>query len=399
MTKIYFSGNLNIVSKNSEGEGSQKTTENWRLRLLKVTEELTSITEPTELKEYPILYAGPFFHNEEEGIEKITEKKTKEILNSDIFCCIINSNFSIETAVELTTAANLKKKIVIFYDKSNSNNTKQFEVLYAIENTKRICMKNGITIDFIYYKENVVPVMKDWLTNIAYLKRYVVTNNKNLQSHLQFCTKIGVYKNAKRGVNVCQYMENDDGRKFVVERYCNGLTIIKTTKKFCITGIVDVTNNILYLDENIKKVTFSKAILEGVDGVGKTSVVTELIRQGLVCLDQSEEIRKYIVYDENLTMDERIEKYKEYLKSIMPKFVIFLIDNSKIEVELRNKNVVIDTNDSRPYEYNELYKNVYAEMYRWNIKNPIEMIDCTGMSLNEETERVKTCIKKRITAK
>ena len=130
-------------------------------------------------------------------------------------------------------------------------------------------------------------------------------------------------------------------------------------------------------------------ILEGTDAVGKTSVINNLSDYKL--LDRDNNICSLFNFCISLT--DRVFKLKEYLDSNQ-NYVIFLVNNDKNElkrrIQLRKK---VDEYDKYAYLYNLLYLETYLYMKQKNLLcNKLFMVDCTGLSLEEETIKVKKII-------
>lgn len=160
-------------------------------------------------------------------------------------------------------------------------------------------------------------------------------------------------------------------------------------------GFIEVTGNPIY--ENLSifygSIISNNAILEGTDGVGKTTTITELLKLGIICQDRCMDmISTHMVFD--ISMEERAKKYQEYLKYTNKK-VIIMINNDKEELQRRiNKRSVLSEFDSLAYEYNMLYKDTYYYMEKHNmLENKMFLIDCTGLTMDEQVEAVKSiCI-------
>lgn len=135
-------------------------------------------------------------------------------------------------------------------------------------------------------------------------------------------------------------------------------------------------------------------ILEGTDGVGKTSTIKELNKYNIFCQDRSKDIiSKYMMFD--IDMNIRAKKYYEFLKK-NDCTVIFLINNNKEELMKRiYSREKISEFDLQAYEYNILYKDTYLYMKKNKmLNNKLFMIDCTGLSLSEQVQEVKNLIER-----
>ena len=130
-------------------------------------------------------------------------------------------------------------------------------------------------------------------------------------------------------------------------------------------------------------------VLEGTDAVGKTSVINTLSDYEL--LDRDKNICK--LFDFNVSLVDRANKLKKYLDT-NKNYVIFLINNDRAELERRIQlREAVDEYDKYAYLYNLLYLETYLYMKQKNfLCDKLFMVDCTGLSLEEETMKVKEII-------
>ena len=136
-------------------------------------------------------------------------------------------------------------------------------------------------------------------------------------------------------------------------------------------------------------------IIEGTDGVGKSTTIKRLAKNNIICQDRSRNvISKYMLFD--ISMENRVNKYFEYLKN-NDCLIIFLINNNKSELMRRiySREKISDF-DLQAYEYNLLYKETYEYMKKKNmLLNKLYMIDVTNLNVEEQTNKVKKLIKER----
>lgn len=130
-------------------------------------------------------------------------------------------------------------------------------------------------------------------------------------------------------------------------------------------------------------------ILEGTDAVGKTSVINNLANYELV--DRDRNICSLMNF--NVSLKERTIKLSNYLEK-SERFIIFLINNDKEELERRIKTrTKIDEFDKYAYLYNLLYLETYIYMEKNNLlKGRLFMIDCTGLTIGDEIKKVKEMV-------
>ena len=175
-----------------------------------------------------------------------------------------------------------------------------------------------------------------------------------------------------------------------VEDYKNGLIIVNSLYEIKAKFLVDVSENKIYNDDNINNLVINNIIIEGTDGVGKTSTIVGLINMGIICTDRNEEICKYMLFD--VDIETRCKAYKKYLENNAYK-IIFLINNSREELEKRiNMREKVSEFDKLAYEYNTLYKDTYIAMQKYDVSDKLAMIDCTNLSLEEQINKVKKYI-------
>ena len=395
MKKIYFAGKFKFNSKT--GELSERLTDDYRSILLGSSLKLTYPSKNALLQNYPIHYCGPFYFEQASNGNftstdclTVMKEEMETIQNSEIFCCVFDLNFSVGGVVELIEAAHMKKRIVVFYKNESNNYTIKSDYWFAICKAKDICEKNNTIFESFDYNEELLPVIYNWFNNLVYQKKYVVVREDSLNDILMVGKAINNYKYDKKIVTQYEYKEN----RFIIEKYSNNLIIVKSTQSLNYKGFIDVTNNKLFLDENIDNLKFTNIFIEGTDGVGKTTTITNLAEQGIICLDRSNFICQYMLFD--VSMEERISAYKKFFKNNPSYSVIFLVNNSKEELENRiNKRNKISEYDKLAYEYNKLYLDTYREYSKIDLDNKIKLIDCTNLTIEEQLKKVKNYILRR----
>ena len=183
--------------------------------------------------------------------------------------------------------------------------------------------------------------------------------------------------------NIKKYKK--DNNTIIVEEYDNNLIIVISKEKLESKALIDVTDNELYLNDNIDNLIVTNVVIEGTDGVGKTSTIEGLIKRGIVCFDRDLEICKYMLFD--VSLEDRCSAYMKYLEE-NTYTIVFLVNNSKEELERRimmREN--ISEFDKMAFEYNNLYKETYEAMKK--ITGRIMLVDCTNLSLAEQIDEVE----------
>lgn len=161
---------------------------------------------------------------------------------------------------------------------------------------------------------------------------------------------------------------------------------------------IEVTGNSIYKNENIKNGSIKKdnIIIEGTDGVGKTTTIVKLLEDGIICQDRCEEvISKKMLF--NINMEERAKAiYEKYFSNEQDTIIIFLVNLDKKELEKRiNSREKISEFDLEAYEYGILYKDTYEFMIKkYDTKGRLLMADCTGLNIEQQYNKVKDLILK-----
>ena len=130
-------------------------------------------------------------------------------------------------------------------------------------------------------------------------------------------------------------------------------------------------------------------ILEGTDGVGKTSTI-ELLKEYKLG-DRDKYISRYM--DVDISLQSRAKLYYDYIKS-SNNVIFFLVNMDRKELErrisLRNS---VDKYDKYTYLYNLLYLETYIFMEKNNmLENKLYLVDVTGLTINKQTSKIKKMI-------
>lgn len=159
-------------------------------------------------------------------------------------------------------------------------------------------------------------------------------------------------------------------------------------------GFIEVSNTKVYENYGIYNNSIKSVgtIIEGTDGVGKTATIEKLLTKGIICQDRCMDvISKNMLF--NIDIAKRAKEYQKYLKKIDKK-IIFLVNNSKEELESRiNKRKVLSEYDEEAFKYNQLYVDTYKYMEKRNMtENKLYLVDCTGLTLEEQVSKVEEII-------
>ena len=162
------------------------------------------------------------------------------------------------------------------------------------------------------------------------------------------------------------------------------------------SGFIEVTGNSIYNNSNIfnGSILSTISILEGTDGVGKTTAIEQLLKCGIICQDRCNDVISANMLFE-IPMELRVKRYWEYLKKIDKK-IIFLVNNDREELERRiNSRAEISEFDELAYEYNMLYLDTFNHMKERNmLEGKLFLLDCTGLSIEDVTKQLKKIILK-----
>ncbi|MBQ4510410.1 MAG: hypothetical protein II984_06765 [Clostridia bacterium] len=171
MKKIYFAGKFNLIKKNIPL--SDRLISDYRSKLLGDSKKLTYHSNNLALKDYNIIYNGCFYCEQASNgdytstdCETVVTEEIKQVLSSDIVCCIFDSNFSVGTVVELIEAAKAKKRIAIFYKNESSSYDIKSEYWFAITRACQIAKENNSVIEIFSYDNSVENILNNWLERI-----------------------------------------------------------------------------------------------------------------------------------------------------------------------------------------------------------------------------------------
>lgn len=159
-------------------------------------------------------------------------------------------------------------------------------------------------------------------------------------------------------------------------------------------GFIEVSNTKTYENYGIYhgSIISNSTIIEGTDGVGKTSVIEALIQEGIICQDRCMDvISKNMLF--HISMEERVKIYSEYLKKL-DKNIIILVNNSKEELEERiNKREKLSEYDTEAFRYNQLYFDTFQYMKKKGmLQGKMHLVDCTHMDLETQINAVRNVI-------
>lgn len=163
---------------------------------------------------------------------------------------------------------------------------------------------------------------------------------------------------------------------------------------------IEVTGNSIYFNENISKGSIKKAnvIVEGTDAVGKTTTITKLLSDGIICQDRCENvISKNMLFD--ISNEKRGEEiYNKYFAKPSDINILFLVNFDEKELMRRvTSRGKISEFDLDAYKYGLLYKETYDYMIaHYKTNGRLRLVDCIGLDVNQQYQKVKKSILKEI---
>ena len=159
-------------------------------------------------------------------------------------------------------------------------------------------------------------------------------------------------------------------------------------------GCVDVTQTALYSDEAIfgGSIRCAQAIIEGSDGVGKSSTIAALAADGIVCADRNVDVISANMLFE-VPMETRAAAYRAFLRGYGGR-VVFMVNHDEAELMRRiGQRETLSAFDRQAAAYDRLYTETYRYMAeREMTENKLFLADCTGLSFAEQTETVRRLI-------
>lgn len=155
---------------------------------------------------------------------------------------------------------------------------------------------------------------------------------------------------------------------------------------------IDVTNNYLYQIPNILNgsLHYTNAIIEGADGVGKTTITINLAKKGIIIYDRDvENITKKM--KPHILKQQRINYVEKFLKADFNRklIILYLSDEKELINRITNRGNITD------FDRNSLvFQQIYLETF-YSLKNypNIFLIDCSHKSINSVTYEVQELLK------
>jgi len=222
------------------------------------------------------------------------------------------------------------------------------------------------------------------------MKKYVALKDNLGRIFLSDKTKVDSYE--------VKIRENE----ILVENY-NGFSTVNINKKITIfyfsneakqkpfDDFIDVTQNSLYelksiLDGSLKQ---TNMVIEGADGVGKSTLVTELAYKGYITQDRAvKEVTRKM--REEIPKKHRIEDVKKYLEEDINRKLIFLYlsDENVLKQRIESRENISEY-DKKALIFQRLYLDTYNELKDFS---NIYIIDCLGKTPTELVKEIERLI-------
>ena len=222
------------------------------------------------------------------------------------------------------------------------------------------------------------------------MKKYVALKDNLGRIFLSDKIKIDSYK-LKIGKNEI-LVENYNGFSTVT---INGnITIFyfsDETEQRPFNDFINVTQNKLYLLENVLKGSLKQTniVIEGADGVGKSTLVAELAYKGYITQDRAvnEVTRKM---REEIPKEDRIQGVKEYLEMDKNRKLVFLylFDENVLKQRIESRKNISEY-DKKALIFQRLYLDTYNELKSFS---NIYIIDCLGKTPAELVKEIENLI-------
>ena len=222
------------------------------------------------------------------------------------------------------------------------------------------------------------------------MKKYVALKDNLGRIFLSDKIKIDSYK-LKIGKNEI-LVENYNGFSTVT---INGnITIFyfsDETEQRPFNDFINVTQNKLYELENVLKGSLKQTniVIEGADGLGKSTLVAELAYKGYITQDRAvnEVTRKM---REEIPKEDRIQGVKEYLEMDKNRKLVFLylFDENVLKQRIESRKNISEY-DKKALIFQRLYLDTYNGLKSFS---NIYIIDCLGKTPAELVKEIENLI-------
>ncbi len=222
------------------------------------------------------------------------------------------------------------------------------------------------------------------------MKKYIV-----LKDNLE---RIFLSKNEKIKSNFI----TKENHNLLVEYYTSFITVhiekiitifyfFNKTEEKLTNDFIDVTSNEKYKLKNILNGSLKKTniVIEGADGVGKSTLIKQLANQGYISQDRAvKEVTQKIRIE--ISREERIDDIKKYLKSDTNRKLVFLYlsDESVLENRINSRELISEF-DKKALIFQRLYLDTYNHLSHF--KN-LYIVDCLGKTPENLVKEIEKLI-------
>ena len=201
-------------------------------------------------------------------------------------------------------------------------------------------------------------------------------------------------------IKIDSYKQRIGKNEILVENYkkFSTISINKTITIFFFSDeerpfndFINVTQNKLYLLENVLKGSLKQTniVIEGADGVGKSTLVAELAYKGYITQDRAvnEVTRKM---REEIPKEDRIQGVKEYLEMDKNRKLVFLYlsDENVLKQRIESRKNISEY-DKKALIFQRLYLDTYNGLKSFS---NIYIIDCLGKTPAELVKEIENLI-------
>lgn len=173
---------------------------------------------------------------------------------------------------------------------------------------------------------------------------------------------------------------------------------------FHIKGLVDVTDNELYDEENICEHSLyqNRFIVEGTKGVGKSCLIHDAILNGIICQDRDMSVISNDKYN-HLPISIKAKACYDRIHQDEDEYLLIIKNTDKDELLRRiNSRNISQEKDFYTEKFKD-YSNIDKYIEQYNLleqylkehhlcDHKIDIVDCTGLNKKEQQKKLFKCI-------
>lgn len=191
------------------------------------------------------------------------------------------------------------------------------------------------------------------------------------------------YKNEK----IVLYYEG-----FFIEKFKN-VDIINVIENsiFIFDNMFEVTGNKIY--ENIEQKNYikrSNIVLEGPDGVGKTTLAKSFVDEGILVKDREINNITKMMHDD-VSEETRLLTVSNFLTNNPEKDIVFMILNKENLLNRISNRKNITEYDKKSLIYLEFYKQIYYQLNKYY--SNLHLLNCDNSSVEELKQKTLKLVK------